>query len=108
MRRLEVHFFLENSKFKSSQITGHPFTIEKVKLEDLEAGNLKTSWVLEASHPSVSKDQVESFLTNILIGTLLSGAKGAWAVSDEFNQLLPDHEFTKIDDFLAKVWEGKP
>lgn len=77
-------------------------------LEDLEAGNLKTSWTLETSHSSVAEDQAADFMKSTLIGTLLSGAKGAWAVSDEFNRILPDYKFTQIEDFLAKVWEGKP
>jgi hypothetical protein len=47
-------------------------------------------------------------LKTVLIGTLLSSAKGAWDVSDEFNQLLPDFKFTQIEEFLAQVWEGKP
>jgi hypothetical protein len=47
-------------------------------------------------------------LKTVLIGTLLSSAKGAWDVSDAFNQLLPDYKFTKIDEFLARVWEGQP
>jgi hypothetical protein len=47
-------------------------------------------------------------LKGVLISTLLSSAKGAWDVSDDFNRLLPDYKFTRIEDFLAKVWEGKP
>jgi hypothetical protein len=47
-------------------------------------------------------------LKTVLIGTLLSSAKGAWDVSDEMNQLFPDFKFTQIEDFLTEVWEGKP
>jgi len=79
-----------------------------VKLEDLEAGILTASWKLEASHPSVTGDEVENMLKTVLIGTLLSSAKGAWDVSDDFNQLLPDFKFTEMEDFLTKVWKGKP
>jgi hypothetical protein len=79
-----------------------------VKLEDLEAGNLRTSWTLETRHSSVSEDQAAALLNSVLIGTLLGGVKGAWAVSDEFNQILPDYKFTQIEEFLATVWEGKP
>jgi hypothetical protein len=42
------------------------------------------------------------------IGMLLSSMKGAWDSSDEMNQLFPDYEFTKMEDFLTKIWEGKP
>jgi hypothetical protein len=69
---------------------------------------LTASWTLEKSHPSVTVDQVEEMLKTVLIGTLLSSAKGAWDVSDEFNQLLPDFKFTQIEEFLAQIWEGKP
>jgi hypothetical protein len=89
------------------EITGRPFVIDKVKLEDLENGQLKASWKLEASHPSVASDQVADMLNTVLIGMLASSAKGAWACSDEFNQLLPDAKFTQIEGFLAGVWEGK-
>jgi len=96
------------SSICSYGIPGYPFTIDKVKLGDLENGILTASWTLEASHPSVTGDQVEKMLKTVLIGTLLSSAKGAWDVSDEFNKLLPGFKFTQIEDFLTKVWEGKP
>jgi hypothetical protein len=94
--------------FCSHEIPGRPFTIEKVKLDDLEAGNLKTSWALEKRHQAVPEDQAASLVKAASIGILLSSAKGAWAVSDEFNQLFPDYKFTEIEDFLTKVWDGKP
>lgn len=90
------------------RITGQPFTVEKVKLEDLESGILTASWKLEASHPSIPPEQVEKMLQTVLIGTLLSSVKGAWDISDEFNKLLPDFKFIQMEDFLTRVWEGKP
>ena len=63
---------------------------------------------LEARHPSIDEEQAAEFLKIVLIGTLLSGANGAWAVSDEFNWIQPDYKFTQIEDFLTRVWEGKP
>jgi len=95
----------------SKRDIGQPFTIEKVRMEDLEAGNLKTSWTLGRSHPSVAQeqaDQLADMIKTVLIGTLLSSAKGAWDVSDDFNQLLPEYKFIAIQDFLLKAWEGKP
>lgn len=89
-------------------ILGQPFAIEKVKLDDLENGILATSWKLEMSHPSVNENDIEKMLTTVLIGTLVSSVKGAWDVSDTMNKLLPDFEFTRIEDFLARVWAGKP
>jgi hypothetical protein len=79
-----------------------------VKLEDLEVGNLRTSWTLETSHPSVSQEQAAEVLKSVLISTLISGAKGAWDVSDEFNRILPEYKFTQMEDFLGKVWKDQP
>ncbi|RDL35782.1 Uncharacterized protein BP5553_06394 [Venustampulla echinocandica] len=90
------------------EVRGGSFAIDKVKLEDLENGILTASWTLEARHPSVTREQAEKMLKTVLIGTLISSVKGAWDVSDEFNQLLPDFKFTQIEDFLATVWKGKP
>ncbi|KAH9991682.1 hypothetical protein F4779DRAFT_609526 [Xylariaceae sp. FL0662B] len=93
------------------RVRGRPFTIDKVKLEDLENGNLFTSWTLGKRHPSFTEDQadqLEAMLKTVLIGSLLSSVKGAWDVSDAFNKLIPDYEFTHIEEFLANVWDGKP
>ncbi|CAM1506067.1 Fc.00g057080.m01.CDS01 [Cosmosporella sp. VM-42] len=88
-------------------VRGCAFSIDKVKLEDLEAGELKTSWTLEARHPSFTGNEVAAMLKTVLIGTLVSSAKGAWAVSDTVNQLFPDFEFTAVEDFLAQAWNRK-
>jgi hypothetical protein len=103
-----LSYYIRNESSYSHDIAGHPFVIEKVTLEDLENGNLKTSWSLETSHPSLSEEQAQSMIKGVLIGTLLSSAKGAWDVSDDFNRILPDCKFTRIEEFLAKVWKGKP
>lgn len=87
--------------------TGQPFTVEKVQLSDLEAGELKTSWALEAVHPAVSPAEAAAMLKIVSIGILLSSTKGAWDVSDDMSALFPDHQFARIEDFLEKVWGGK-
>jgi hypothetical protein len=89
-------------------VTGKPFTIEQVKMEDLEAGNLKTSWVPAFNHPSVPEEQWEGFAKAVVIGTLPSVERGAWDVSDEWNKLLPELKLTTIEDFLTDIWQGKP
>lgn len=89
---------------------GAPFVVEKVRLEDLEAGALTASWSLGKRHPgSTDTDagRLESVLNAVLIGMLLSTAKGAWDVSDEWNRMLPDYKFVRIEEFLAEVWAGK-
>lgn len=82
--------------------------VTKVKAEDLQAGDLKSSWGLQAVHHAVPDDQAQALLKQVAIGFLLSSSKGAWDVSDDFNQIFPDYEFTSTEDFLTKVWKGKP
>lgn len=88
--------------------TGRPFSVEVVEQADLERGELHASWMLETKHPSYAGGDVDAALKSVLVGMLLSSAKGAWVVSDEFNRLLPDYKFTQVEEFLAEVWEGKP
>jgi hypothetical protein len=77
-------------------------------LEDLAAGTLNTSWALEKRHRAVSEEEYNTFVKTVSIGILLSSTKGAWDVSDELNQLFPDYEFEKMENFLIRVWDGKP
>ncbi|KAI1162984.1 hypothetical protein F5B18DRAFT_652079 [Nemania serpens] len=91
-----------------NRVRGRQLAVEKVRVEDLEAGELKTTWSLEAVHRAVSDDQAQALLKMVCIGTLLSSSKGAWDSSDEINQLFPEFEFTSIEEFLSRVWEGKP
>ncbi|KAK0631165.1 NmrA-like family-domain-containing protein [Bombardia bombarda] len=83
------------------------FTVETVKLHDLEAGRLNTSWTLEARHHSVSTQQETEMLKSVLVGVLVSTVKGGWDVSDEWNQLLPDYKFSGVEEFLEDVpWDA--
>ncbi|KAK7911073.1 NAD(P)-binding protein [Apiospora marii] len=90
------------------RVRGHTFDLGKVKLADLEAGELKSSWDLEAVHKAVSQDQAAAFQKTVSIGFLLSSVKGAWDSSDEMNHMFPDYEFTSAEEFLMKAWEVKP
>lgn len=92
----------------SQKTTGQPFTIDKVKLEDLEKGVLTASWTLEADHPSASGEEGEEMRKAVLIGTLIGSVRGAWDVSGEMNELLPNFEFTSLEDFVTTAWKDKP
>jgi hypothetical protein len=63
---------------------------------------------LQAVHKAVLEDQAAALLKAVSIGILLSSSKGAWDISDEWNQLLPDYKFTSKENFLTQAWEGKP
>ncbi|CAL1714285.1 unnamed protein product [Somion occarium] len=67
------------------KIRGQPFSVETIKLEDLETGNINTSWFPVVGHPSIPKEEVESF-----------------------SKLLPSYKFTGVEEFLSEVWAGKP
>jgi hypothetical protein len=43
-----------------------------------------------------------------LIGMQLAFGEGAFDTGDEWNRLLPDYEFTDVESFLRKAWDGKP
>lgn len=77
-------------------------------MDDLEAGTLTSSWALEKRHQAVPEEEYTAFVNTVTIGVLLSSAEGAWDVSDSINQLFPDYKFDKAEDFLARVWNGKP
>ena len=91
-----------------ARVRGRPFSVEKVKLEDLEAGKLETSWLLGERHKSLSEEQAAAIAKQVTVGMLLSSVKGAWDVSDGMSRLFPDYKFKGIEEFLAGVWGGKP
>ncbi|KAI0144743.1 hypothetical protein BJ166DRAFT_602915 [Pestalotiopsis sp. NC0098] len=86
------------------KICGAPFAVEKVKVEDLKAGLLKTSWGLRANHPSIPEEQAAEMLKSVLIGILLVSVQGSWDVSDEFNKCLLDFKFADMEEFLTGIW----
>lgn len=90
--------------------------MDRLEKLDIEAGVLKSSWLPSFSHPNVESDMksevgdgnreaVSSFVASQF---LLSIGRGAWDVSDEWNQLLPGTKVTGIEEFLRDFWEGKP
>ncbi|KAF5689605.1 2'-hydroxyisoflavone reductase [Fusarium circinatum] len=85
------------------ELRGEPFTIEWLKMEDLAAGELKTDNYPRLPLPSVPQDQVEAFSKMVVIGTMTAFHRGAWTVSDEWNQTFPDYKFTKVDELLKSA-----
>lgn len=84
--------------------TGQPIRVELLKMEDLAAGELKTENYPRLDLPSIPEDQVEAFSKTATIGVLISISNGVWNVSDEWNRLLPEYEFTQIEDFIRRAW----
>ncbi|EFQ25208.1 uncharacterized protein GLRG_00352 [Colletotrichum graminicola M1.001] len=88
-------------------VGGKPFEVDRLKLEDLEAGIIKTNFVAPLDLPGMSPEELANFTKVVTIGATVSIAKGAWAVSDEWNQLLPDFKPMGIEQYVKTVWGGK-
>ncbi|KAK6361029.1 hypothetical protein TWF730_007144 [Orbilia blumenaviensis] len=86
------------------KVRGQPFCIDYVDIDELEAGNLNTSWGLEAVHRAIPNDQATAMLKAVSIGILLSSTKGAWDIPGDWNQIFPDYSFDTIESFLSVVW----
>ncbi|KAJ5805011.1 hypothetical protein N7474_010898 [Penicillium riverlandense] len=87
---------------------GLPFDVEKLKAGDLENGNWETLWLPKIDHPSIPLEQVEAFSKVGVAGILLAISANAFAVSNEWNRLLPEYKFTQMEDFLTTEWSCKP
>lgn len=85
-----------------------PFKVEKLKAQDLKAGIVKSDWKLKIEHPAIGPAEAEAWGTSFVSSMLLGLQDGAVDCSDEWNQLLPNYEFTQAEEFLAKWWDGKP
>ncbi|KAF7591407.1 hypothetical protein BBP40_001568 [Aspergillus hancockii] len=81
-----------------------PFAVEKLKVRDLETGTWKTSWIPKVDHPSIPAEQVATSSRFMVAGILLAISAKAFAVSDEWNRLLPDYKFTGAEEFLTEAW----
>lgn len=88
-------------------IIGKPFTIDWLKLEDIEAEERDMGSFADFDLHTASPEVVEAFLNMALKGILLGISRGAYDITDEWNKILPDYKFTQVEDFLKKVWGGK-
>ncbi|KAF4457195.1 hypothetical protein F53441_839 [Fusarium austroafricanum] len=86
------------------KIRGKKFTVQNLKSDDLEAGIVKASWLPLPEHPSIPVEIREKIAADMVKSLLLGIKHGAMQVSDEWNKLLPDYEFTQPEEFLTKAW----
>lgn len=87
---------------------GGPISVDKLRIDDLKAGVVKSSWLPKVSHPAIPPEQADALAGMLLAGMSLGISCGALNVGDEFNQLFSDYEFTQPHEFLLKSWHGKP
>ncbi|VUC30508.1 unnamed protein product [Clonostachys rosea] len=89
------------------RVRGTPFVIERLRQEDLEAGELKTDNFFRVPFSDIPEDQVESFSKLATISVMLGAKYGLWTVTDEWNRILPDHKFTQVEEFLRSIWGSR-
>lgn len=76
--------------------------------DELLQGVVKTSWLPTVDHPVIPVAERPKLAAGMVSGMLLGIEAGALNVTDEWNRLLPDCNFTKAEDFLTEAWRGKP
>ncbi|CAG9938621.1 unnamed protein product [Clonostachys rosea f. rosea IK726] len=82
-----------------------PFEVEKLSLDDLKAGAVKASWLPKVTHPAIPVEQRESAAGALLTGVLLGIHNGCWkATNNAWNELLPDIELSRPEDWLVDAW----
>ncbi|KAK4142456.1 uncharacterized protein C8A04DRAFT_38252 [Dichotomopilus funicola] len=89
------------------RVRGGKFTVEKLNADDLKAGVVKSSWMPQPTHPSFTPEEIAALAQRMTAGIVLGISSNTLSVSDEWNQLLPDYEFTKAEKFLREQWRGK-
>ncbi|CAK7199670.1 hypothetical protein SEUCBS139899_002353 [Sporothrix eucalyptigena] len=75
-------------------------TVDLAEEADLAKGELNIEMPL-IEHPSIPEEMRKLWHVPGWTGSLLATARGAWTVSDEWNQLLPDYKFTSLEEFVA-------
>jgi hypothetical protein len=88
-------------------IPGAPFNVETLSTQDLEIEKIQSTWRPKVDHPSMPPEQTDALAGKLLSGVLLAISAGAFQMSDEWNRLLPDYQFTGADDFLSRFWQDK-
>ncbi|KAJ5715955.1 uncharacterized protein N7483_013136 [Penicillium malachiteum] len=87
---------------------GQPFTVENREAQEFEAGTWATSWTPAFEHPAIPREKRASMAKVITGGMLLAVNANQLHVSDSWNKLLPDYQFTSVDDFLTEAWSEFP
>ncbi|KAJ4289322.1 hypothetical protein N0V88_007073 [Collariella sp. IMI 366227] len=86
------------------RVRGKKYNIETLELGDLKAGVLKTKYLPQVNHPSMSASDKEEMGRQLLIGIARNVAEGLGTVSDEWNKIFPDYKFTTAEEFLTGLF----
>ncbi|KEF57074.1 uncharacterized protein A1O9_07264 [Exophiala aquamarina CBS 119918] len=82
-----------------------PIHVEVASNTDIDNLSFKTSWIPQANHASLSPEERASISKQFLGMILTAVRNGAFGVTEEWNQLLPNVEMTKAETFLRMIWK---
>ncbi|KAJ4148152.1 hypothetical protein LMH87_002634 [Akanthomyces muscarius] len=84
------------------------FQIDRLSYDAAKKGTAETTWYPLLEHPSIPSDIPADTLIalskKVHMAYAVSFAEGAWSVSDEWNQLLPEYHFTSAEQYLRRAW----
>ncbi|KAF1969696.1 NAD(P)-binding protein [Bimuria novae-zelandiae CBS 107.79] len=95
----------------SKKVRGGTFDVTKLQRSDILAGEWKASWVPVIDHPAMKalgKEALDAMSKHITGRVLLAMEAGGYVVNDNWNRLIPEYQFTKLEPFLTEAWRGKP
>ncbi|KAI0840136.1 NAD(P)-binding protein [Hypoxylon sp. FL0890] len=78
---------------------GKPFTVDWLKMEDIESGDMTNAVDLRSATP----EETQAFLDSAIRRISAAISRGAYDVTDEWNKILPDYQFTTVGDFVKKI-----
>ncbi|OTB15214.1 hypothetical protein K445DRAFT_318054 [Daldinia sp. EC12] len=90
-----------------AKVIGKPLKVHWLKKENLEAQIRETGDLSLPDLRTATPEQVGAFLQAASARILIAISRGAYDVTDEWNKILPDYKFTRLEDFLTTVWGGK-
>ncbi|KAI1483509.1 NAD(P)-binding protein [Daldinia eschscholtzii] len=90
-----------------AEVIGKPLKVHWLKKENLEAQIRETGDLSLPDLRTATPEQVGAFLQAAPARILIAISRGAYDVTDEWNKILPDYKFTRLEDFLTTVWGGK-
>ncbi|KAH9908455.1 NAD(P)-binding protein [Xylariomycetidae sp. FL2044] len=87
--------------------TGKPITVNWLKMEDIQREVREKDFSTMLDIHSAAPEELGEWLQAAMRRILLAIHRGAYDVTAEWNKLLPDYPFTRVEEFVKGIWEGK-
>ncbi|RYP53599.1 hypothetical protein DL768_001463 [Monosporascus sp. mg162] len=86
----------------AQKVQGRAIKLELVHESDLAAGVLRVD-MPQIVHASIPEEQRLAWHVPVWIGLLSAISMGAWDVSDEWKERLPDYKFLTVEEYLKAL-----